>query len=52
MDATAYIIPIMDSEYQYFYPPDFDADSNENLEKLYEDLLKQSDKALVREAYI
>lgn len=52
MDATAYIIPIMDSEYQYFYPPDFDADSNENLERLYDDLLKQSDKALVREAYI
>ena len=51
MDATAYIIPIMDSEYQYFYSPDFSGDSEE-LEKLYEDLINQSDKGLVRETYI
>lgn len=51
MDALAYIIPIMDSEYQYFYPPNFSGDSAE-MEKLYEDLLTEADKRIVREIYV
>lgn len=51
MDALAYIIPIMDEEYQYFYPPDFDGDEGE-LEALYDELLESSEDAIKRRIYI
>ena len=51
MDALAYIIPIMDTEYQYFYPPDFSGDSAE-LENMYDALLKEADKRIERELYV
>lgn len=49
MDAFCYIIPIMDEEYQYFYPPDWSADSPE-MDKEFEDLLNE--KLLERESYL